>query len=97
MKKTLKVCAKVCNECLFSQNRLILDWHAQEIIDNCLKQDRFFICHKFNLLPNSTNDPVCCKGFYDRHKRDVLPIRLAEMLNAVEFVEVPTEKLNDSL
>ena len=97
MKKTLKVCAKVCNECLFSQNRLVLDWHAQEIIDECLAQDRHFICHKFNLLPNSTDEPVCCRGFYDRHQKDIVTIRLARMLKIVEFVEVPTEKFKDSL
>ena len=73
-----RVLAKRCDQCLFSNARIVSEEGAQGIIAECLATDSHFICHK-------TQD-VCCRGFYDTHKLDVWPIRLARMWGLVDFV-----------
>lgn len=81
-----KVCAHQCNECLFSANRVVSQRRAKQIVTDCLKNDDWFVCHKFSILGLR----VCCRGFWDRHKRDVYPLRLAQMfISTVQFVVPP--------
>ena len=63
------ICAKRCNECLFSNNKIVSDERKAEIIEDCLTNDTFFVCHK--------TDNTCCRGFWDNHNRDTLILRLA--------------------
>lgn len=81
-----KICAHPCDQCLFSRNRIVPQARANQIVKNCLKKDRFFECHKFTILGLK----VVCRGFWDRHKRDVWPLRVAQMLiEAVMWMEPP--------
>ena len=86
MSKTLKVCNKQCNECLFTKNSLVTsEVVANQIIEKCLANDTFFQCHKGTIV----NENICCRGFYEKYNKDVLALRLAQFLNVVEFVDVP--------
>lgn len=78
-----KICAHKCDQCLFSPNRVVPKRRAAQIIRSCLKRDRWFQCHKFT-------EKVCCRGFWDAHKRDVWPLRVAQMfLEAVTWIKPP--------
>lgn len=85
----MKICEKKCDECLFTKNRLVSFERAKELILECLENDQYFICHKSTLKWGT----VCCKWFFDKHKRDVLPIRLATSLNILEFVNTDDEPI----
>ena len=78
------VVKKPCDECLFSKDKIVSDDRRDEIIADCLSCDRFFICHK--------TKKVCCNGFYQAHKLDVWPIRLAIGLEDVRFID-PSEEV----
>lgn len=83
-----KVCAHQCDQCLFTSNRIVSKARADQIVEDCLKNDDWFVCHKFSFL----GIKACCRGFWDRHRRDVYPLRIAQMfIDAVKFVEPPKE------
>jgi len=73
-----KVCKKRCDQCLFSENRIVSPERAAEVLQECEKKDSHFICHKYR--------DVCCKGFYDADPGATNLMRIAGRLGAVEFV-----------
>ncbi len=93
MSSTFKVCAIRCDECLFSPERIVSSKRMKQVIDACLKDDTFFVCHKFATQGDEGvhGEQVCCKGFWDTFKNDVLITRVAQMCHVVEFVEVEQE------
>lgn len=78
----LKVADKKCSQCLFSKDRIVRPGRVQDIIEQCRKNDSHFICHKGSIA----GVDVVCRGFYDTQTSQV--IRVAQRLNAVEFVDV---------
>lgn len=81
----LQVCEKLCDECLFTPNRIVRDGAKEDIVEECLKADKYFICHKSTIVGRE----FVCRGFWNKHRNDVLPLRLAQMWNLVEYVEIP--------
>ena len=82
----LKVFKECCKNCLMSKNRIVSSKMAKEIVLSCTKKQTHFICHK--------TDNVVCKSFYDKLGYVSQMVRIAQRLNAVEFVEQPkNEKL----
>lgn len=79
----LKVCAKQCDQCLFSKDRIVSSNRMKDILNDCRRQDTHFVCHKSSMEGGS----VCCKGFYDTQTSNL--IRIMQRLNGIEFVEVP--------
>jgi hypothetical protein len=51
---------KPCNQCLFSKNKIVSDEVKAEIVADCLKTDKPFVCHKTN--------GIICKGFDLRYQ-----------------------------
>ena len=78
----MKVYQTPCNQCLFSPSRIVSDERAAEIIQTCLKEDQYFVCHK----ASENQEMICCRNFFDRYQKAILPLRVAVMLNTVEFV-----------
>jgi len=74
-----KVCAKRCNQCLFTDNKIVSDERKEEVLDECVRNDSHFICHK--------HDDVCCRGFYDEDPGATNLMRIMGRLNGIEFVE----------
>jgi hypothetical protein len=80
----LLVYSKPCDQCLFSDRKIVSDDRKDEVIDKALKDDTYFVCHK--------SDSVCCHNFYKLHQRDTLVLRLANILGVVTEVELPAKK-----
>jgi len=78
----MKVYQTPCKECLFTPSRIVSDERAAEIIQTCLKEDQYFVCHK----ASENQEMICCRNFFDRYQKAILPLRVAVMLNTVEFV-----------
>lgn len=73
---------KRCDECLFSESKIVDDDRREEVLRECQQLNTHFICHKASI-----NDlDVCCRGFFDEG-RDARS-RLAKQLGLVEFVEI---------
>lgn len=61
-----KVCSSKCNECLFGPNKIVDNERKQEIIETCIENNSFFVCHKFGIEGDEVTigEEVCCRGFY---------------------------------
>ena len=79
-----KVSDKQCNECLFSDQKIVSDKRKTAILKDCLKRDAHFICHKATLV----GQDVCCRGFYEKLGYRIGLARAAMILKFVKFVDV---------
>lgn len=79
-----RVQRKMCDQCLFSDKKIVSDARKADLLKQCLKKDTHFNCHKTQVI--GSDEPVCCRGFFDKfHTQN---IRIALRLGAVEFVDV---------
>lgn len=85
--KKLKIYNHACDQCLFTDNKIVPDERAQEVIEQALASDSWFECRKGTLQGQN----IVCRGFWNKHKKDSLATRLALMLNMFEFVEISQE------
>ena len=87
----LKVFKECCKNCLLSEDRIVSSKRAKDIIKDCAEKQAHFICHKATM--NGDEEIVCSKFFNTiGHKSQM--IRIAQILNDLEFVEQSdTEKL----
>ena len=89
-----KVYKECCKNCLLSPDRIVSGARLKEIITDCSINQTHFICHKASMK----NEDVCCKTFYDELGHLSKLVRIAQRLNAVQFVEqsdlekLPTHK-----
>ena len=81
---TFQVAQECCTECLFSEHKIVDDARRKQIIQKCLREDRFFICHKATI----TGQEICCRAFYDKLGAQINLIRIALRLRLIEFVDV---------
>lgn len=79
----LKVYKECCKNCLLSKDRIVSAKAAKEIISGCAKKQTYFICHKASIK----NKEVLCKTFFDKFGHVSQMVRIAERLNAIEFIE----------
>ena len=82
-KKTLDVCAKRCDQCLFSSNKIVSDERKERIIKEIGRKDGTFTCHKHTIAGRD----VQCRGDYDRDPRRTLAMRLALAFGLVRFID----------
>lgn len=86
----MKVYKEPCKNCLLSADAIVSAKRRKEIIQTCSQDQTHFICHKASMR----DEDVCCKNFYDRLGHISQMVRIAQRLNAVQFVEQPEfEKL----
>lgn len=83
-----QIAHKRCNQCLFSDNRIVSAERAAAILEECVEEDKFFICHKATLRDSEAQ--VCCRGFFDAHPGVGAPLRLAIRLGVADFVDPAT-------
>lgn len=81
--KPFAVMAKPCDECLFSDRRVVSEKRAAEIVAEALAADGYFICHKSSIKDGQT----CCAGFWREHGRDSLTTRFAMIFNLYDYEE----------
>lgn len=86
----LKVYSDCCKNCLLSKDRIVSPIRAKEIIKECVEKQIHFICHKASI----NGEDIVCKSFFDKLGHRSQLIRIAERLNAIEFIEqTDSEKL----
>lgn len=81
--ENLLVTNKRCNQCLFSNAKVVDEQRKAEILEGCKRSGKYFICHK---SPSET--PIVCCGFYEE-----VPNRscqVAKILGIVQFVQPET-------
>lgn len=83
-----RVQRKNCDQCLFTDRKIVSDACKTKILKDCVKKNSFFVCHKEALaeeeLPHDLG--LCCRGFYD--KFNTRPVGMAKALQIVQFVDV---------
>lgn len=79
-----QVCAKRCDECLFTPAKVVDEARKKQLIETCVADGSFFVCHKGSL---TGNHQLCCRGFFD--EVETLTTVLAKAWEMVRFVEVP--------
>jgi hypothetical protein len=74
--------ARMCATCIFHPgNRMDLQpGRVEGMVRQALRQDSQIPCHDTLDGPQAV-----CRGFWDRHKLDVFPLRLALALDCVEY------------
>jgi hypothetical protein len=87
MSMGLEICQERCNQCLFSENRIVSKARMADIVSDCRRKDAFFLCHKHSMAGRD----VMCRGFYETQPPSQMQ-RIAERLNAIEFVPTPKEQ-----
>jgi hypothetical protein len=81
----LKVFKECCKNCLLSKDRIVDPKRAKEIISHCAKKQVYFVCH----IASMNGEEIVCKKFFDSMGHVSQLVRIAERLNALEFVDQP--------
>lgn len=73
-----------------SKNRIVSPKRAKDLLKEIEEKQSYFVCHKASMK----GEEIVCKTFFDKLGHQSQMIRIAERLNAVQFVEQKnTEKL----
>lgn len=80
-----------CNQCLFTNNRIVSIKRMKEILKDCKKRDSYFVCHKDQTVGEG-NGKLCCRGFLDNFKNDFNLGRMIQRINYIKEVEIGDEK-----
>jgi len=78
--KNLLVCAKRCDQCLFSSAKIVGDGRKEDLLSDMRKTGKYFICHK---SPRAT--PIICRGFFDEEPNRTCHV--AKHFGLVKFVD----------
>lgn len=77
---------KPCENCLFSENKLVCEERKKEILKKCEKKDMHFICHKSSFSKVGAKD-VCCNLFYKKYKNISKKIMFLEKHKLIKFID----------
>lgn len=81
---SFKVAKKCCSECLFTTNKIVSHGTKSEVLQDCLRKDAHFVCHKATIK----GQDICCRGFYDQDPGSTNMMRIASRLGEIRFVDV---------
>ena len=73
-----KICAKRCDQCLFSPQRIVSKQRMADIVKGCRDTDNHFMCHK--------HDDMMCRGYFETQPPSQM-LRIAGRLNAIVYVD----------
>lgn len=79
----LKVYKECCHNCLLSKDRIVSPKKAKDLLKEITEKQIYFVCHKASI----NKEEIVCKTFFDKLGHQSQMIRIAERLNAVQFVE----------
>ena len=79
----LKVYQECCQNCLLSKDRIVSPKRAKDLLKEIEEKQSYFVCHKASM----NGEEIVCKTFFDKLGHQSQMIRIAERLNAVQFVE----------
>lgn len=86
----IKVRSERCDQCLFGPNKIIDDEAKADVIEKCIKAEVWFVCHK----STQVGEMICCKGYWDIYKNDVVSLRVAQMYGQYEFTKENDERVS---
>lgn len=87
----VKVYSECCKNCLLSEDSIVSPERRKDLIDECKKKQKYFICHKASM---KGEEEIICHKFYKELGQHSQAIRLAERLKMVGFVpQEDTERL----
>lgn len=74
----------MCSTCIFRPGNLmhLRSGRLRDLVDTNLANDSAIVCHKTLHGPNAI-----CRGFFDRHQNDTLPLRLAQFFGNIRYQE----------
>jgi hypothetical protein len=77
-----------CGTCIFRPGNLmhLAPGDRDRMVDACIERQSPIVCHQTLDGPRSV-----CRGFYDLHRQDIVPLVLAEAMNLIEFDLPPAE------
>jgi hypothetical protein len=79
----LKVYQECCQNCLLSKDRIVSPKRAKDLLKEIEEKQSYFVCHKASM----NGEEIVCKTFFDKLGHQSQMIRIAERLNAVQFIE----------
>lgn len=85
----LKVYNESCENCLFSKNRIVSAERKGQLLRQCVGEQSHFICHEATM----EGKDVVCRSFYDKMGGVSQLVRIAERLDMVEFVDLPSKSV----
>lgn len=77
----LLVCEKLCDQCLFSKNKIVSDARREDILNESRRNGTYFLCHKSTIAGRA----VVCRGFFETERNQACQV--AARLGLVEFTE----------
>lgn len=88
----VSVLDRLCDTCIFRPGNLMQlnEGAVESMVAGALAKNSVIICH--DTLPYGKHrhaQQAVCRGFYNRHKNDVYPLRLARMMGVVVFIAPP--------
>lgn len=91
-----KITQERCDQCLFSPDKIVSDKRRKQVLNECRREDRHFICHKATL---AGGQDVCCAGFHEAFPHIGNLHRIATRMGwtervAVEALSVLSQGLN---
>lgn len=83
------VCEQMCSTCVFRPGNLMSlnPGRLRGMVDACLATDSVIPCH--STLYGQQDHQAICRGFYDRHKHNVMPLQLATAMDLIEEDPIP--------
>lgn len=85
MKMIIKVCEKPCDQCLFSDKKIVSDERKEEIITELEANEGWFECHKGTI----NEDRHMCYGWYIRYKDIIGILKIANRMGMLKLSPVP--------
>lgn len=77
----LKVKKEKCDQCLYTENRIVSKVRAAEIIQETIRNDCNFECHKGTIA----GEDIICRGSFDKHPGQL--VRIIGRMGGIEFVD----------
>ncbi len=74
---------RCCKQCLFSKNKIVSDERKEQILEDCEKNNKHFMCHKATIKGLN----VTCHAFY-KQKTNPEISALFESIGLVDFVDI---------
>ena len=77
-----------CKNCLLSADSIVSPSRRKEIINGCIKDQSYFICHKASI----EGKDIMCRSFFDKFGQYSQMVRISERLNMITFITQPEHK-----
>jgi len=78
-----RVQRKMCNQCLFSKNKIVSDKRKAQLLKECRDNNNHFICHKATIK----GERVTCRAFYDKCT-NIQISQLLESIGEIQFEDI---------